>query len=421
MRLRKLLLVLTVFLSVLLVLSASPRSFFEPGILLVKSGTVWGFQWPDTYPVINVSDYSGENDSVRIQTALNDAALIGAVVLIPGGVWEASNLTAQSRTIILGMQDTVLRRPANDTSPFLVFEDQTDFAVMNVTFDGLQVSGASGIHLVNCSRFEISGNVFENIDVNAVRVDGLAEDFSISGNLLNVTNVAPIIVFGSPGIREVRRFEISNNTLLDSTNNGKIAVAFAADGVVSGNYLLGNNFGVATRCVTNITIVNNWIENCTSYGIYLGSQPGDEGSFDVNITGNYVLNSEIGIARYYGSGVMDDISLTDNTIVDSRLSDVQADFQASFVNNTFTSREKVQLLVPPKEFYGNLDVNGTFIIPADINGDGRVDMRDLGLASRLYGLTVDSEYWNPSADVIQDGVIDMRDIGFVARFFGIGS
>jgi hypothetical protein len=59
----------------------------------------------------------------------------------------------------------------------------------------------------------------------------------------------------------------------------------------------------------------------------------------------------------------------------------------------------------------------TPVIPAGIEGDGRVDIRDLCIVCRLYGATQGSENWNPRADVMQDGVIDMRDVGFVVRCF----
>jgi hypothetical protein len=135
------------------------------------------------------------------------------------------------------------------------------------------------------------------------------------------------------------------------------------------------------------------------------------------ISNNYVVGSNVGIARYYGSGSVVNVTVKNNTIVYSNQSDVYADFQASFVNNTFTSRGKVRLFMVSAKFAGNVDLNGAPVIPADITGDSRVDMHDVGFVARLYGAVRGSGNWNPLADVIENGVIDMRDIAFVARCF----
>jgi hypothetical protein len=114
---------------------------------------------------------------------------------------------------------------------------------------------------------------------------------------------------------------------------------------------------------------------------------------------------------------MVNITVRDNTIIDNYQSDIRADFQASFINNTLTSRDKTRLLTIPVQFAGNVDINMTLIIPADIQDDGRVNMWDVGTVARFFGTTSNSANWNPRADIIQDGAIDMKDVGYVARCF----
>ncbi len=375
------------------------------------------FSPPESYVVINVSDYEGATASERIQKALDDVPPEGATVFIPDGIWEAYNLTAKSKTILTGTDGTVIRRPANTTTPFLTFTDQTDFAIFNLKFEGQNITEATGILIVNGIRFQISNNTFRNIDRTAVHVTGVCEDFTIDGNSLENSNGAPILIFGSPGTRQIRRFAISNNTLLDSFNNGKIGVAFAAEGTISANHIANCTYGVGTRCVSNITIESNIIEDCTSYGIYLGTQPADLGSSNIEISGNYISNSRVGIARYYGSGSMENVTLRNNTLVYNEQSDIYADFQGVFVNNTLTSKDKLTLLTIPSKFMGNSDINHTTIIPTDITNDGTVDMRDVGKVASLYGTSPDTWWWDPDADIIQDLVVDMRDIGYVAYCF----
>lgn len=55
---------------------------------------------------------------------------------------------------------------------------------------------------------------------------------------------------------------------------------------------------------------------------------------------------------------------------------------------------------------------------ADINNDGRVDMKDIGYVARRFGIIAADPLWDPAADINHDGKIDMKDIGYVARWFG---
>ncbi|MGD8565966.1 MAG: dockerin type I domain-containing protein [Candidatus Bathyarchaeota archaeon] len=65
------------------------------------------------------------------------------------------------------------------------------------------------------------------------------------------------------------------------------------------------------------------------------------------------------------------------------------------------------------------------ILVADLNGDGRVDMRDVAIVARAFGSEPGDPLWNPIADVtgpihmVPDGRVDMRDVAFVARAFGV--
>jgi len=371
-----------------------------------------------SYRLINVSDYTGETDGERIQKALNAVGSEGAIVFIPEGTWEACNLTAYTNTIVMGSNATVIKRPANTTLPFIMLDNQTDFAITGLIFDGQNEPDAAGVLIMNATRFRVSNNTFVDIARNAIKVCGVSTDFEVVDNLLVHTDVAPILLWGSPGTRIVSRFLVANNTLMNSTDNGKIGMAFSADGIVADNYVVGCTFGIATRDVSDITIRNNRIENSTSYGIYLGTQIGDTGSWNISIFDNQIIHSNIGIARYYGTYPISNVTLKGNTIINNQQWDVYADFQGSFINNTFTSKANVKLMTIPSRFIGNVDLASNPIIPADLNGDGKVDFRDIGGIARLYGSNSNSGNWNPAADIIQDGVIDMRDISFAARCFG---
>jgi len=62
--------------------------------------------------------------------------------------------------------------------------------------------------------------------------------------------------------------------------------------------------------------------------------------------------------------------------------------------------------------------NITVRLMGDVNGDGRVDMKDIAIVARAFGSTPGSPNWNPAADVGGFGIVNMKDIALVARNFG---
>ena len=74
----------------------------------------------------------------------------------------------------------------------------------------------------------------------------------------------------------------------------------------------------------------------------------------------------------------------------------------------------------------NILVDGTvkIRIVGDINGDGRVNMQDIGIVAASFGSYPGHPRWNPDADItgiqylVPDGVVNMQDVALVARNFG---
>jgi subtilisin family serine protease len=54
----------------------------------------------------------------------------------------------------------------------------------------------------------------------------------------------------------------------------------------------------------------------------------------------------------------------------------------------------------------------------DINGDGKVDMKDIGVLARLFGIKAGDTNWNPDCDLNSDGKINLRDVAMAAKNFG---
>lgn len=67
---------------------------------------------------------------------------------------------------------------------------------------------------------------------------------------------------------------------------------------------------------------------------------------------------------------------------------------------------------------GIVRVDILITIHGDLNGDRKVDMRDLAIVARAFGSMPGSPRWNPIADIDGNGNIDMKDVSFVAKNFG---
>jgi parallel beta-helix repeat protein len=60
----------------------------------------------------------------------------------------------------------------------------------------------------------------------------------------------------------------------------------------------------------------------------------------------------------------------------------------------------------------------TITFLGDVNGDGRVDMKDVAYVAKRFGSDPSSPLWDSNADQNDDSRVDMKDIAAVARNFG---
>lgn len=56
--------------------------------------------------------------------------------------------------------------------------------------------------------------------------------------------------------------------------------------------------------------------------------------------------------------------------------------------------------------------------PGDVNGDGKVDVRDLYAVARAYGSSEGQPNWSPACDINSDGKVDTRDYYITCRNYG---
>jgi uncharacterized protein (DUF2141 family) len=55
----------------------------------------------------------------------------------------------------------------------------------------------------------------------------------------------------------------------------------------------------------------------------------------------------------------------------------------------------------------------------DVNADGKVDMKDVGIVARAFGSSAGKPNWDSLVDLNGDNKVDMRDVGIVCSNFGI--
>jgi hypothetical protein len=53
----------------------------------------------------------------------------------------------------------------------------------------------------------------------------------------------------------------------------------------------------------------------------------------------------------------------------------------------------------------------------DINGDGKVDMKDIGVLASLFGISAGDPKWNPDCDLNYDGKINLLDVALAVKNF----
>lgn len=65
-----------------------------------------------------------------------------------------------------------------------------------------------------------------------------------------------------------------------------------------------------------------------------------------------------------------------------------------------------------------LEGNYISVHTADINGDGRVNLKDVFLVGLAYGSRPGDPYWDSRRDVNKDGLIDLKDYSLVVMHYG---
>jgi len=235
---------------------------------------------------------------------------------------------------------------------------------------------------------------------------------------------------------------------------------------VYGNNISYNEFGirVASGGSGYLNVSNNIVMNNRGYGI--GLTGFGSSSNNATITRNLIVNNSDGIAlgQYSNYNTMSQNNISMN---DCGLYIEYSTKNMVYSNNIVDNNQQVNITSPSANAWDNdypsggnywsdydgadayrglyqnetgsdgigdapvvLDGNNTDHYPlmtpwtessgpvGDINGDGKVDMKDVGYVARRFMCVHGDPLWDATADFNSDGKINMVDIGTVARHFG---
>ena len=258
-----------------------------------------------------------------------------------------------------------------------------------------------------------------NVQVTARNNGNISETFNVTAYYDNVTiGTIPVV-----NLAQNSDTILTFNWNTSGVAEGNYTISALASTVpfefnVTNNYLADGQVQILTQirdvAVTNVTTSRTWA--------YQGA------SLNVTVTAKNVgdVNESFNLMAFYNASLLGNVSIVDlapgaevvevftwNTSALAPCSNYTISGQASIVPFEFNTTN-------------NIFVDGTVKIRlvGDINGDGKVDIRDVSLAALAFGTHAGDPRWNPDADItgiiylVPDGAVDIRDIALISKNFG---
>lgn len=191
-----------------------------------------------------------------------------------------------------------------------------------------------------------------------------------------------------------------------SQGQGVDSVAVTIDSVHTAIAYYASNNAVTEIAVINLTVSKTIV--CQGYSVAVNATVENKGvnaeSFNLTIYANATTVASLTVVL--DSGNSTEITIMWNT--------------TSFMIGNYTISAYAEPLPSETGTADNTFTYGVVYIGivGDINGDGRVDMKDIGYIARRFLISQMDALWDPNTDINGDGKIDMKDIGTAARHFG---
>jgi parallel beta-helix repeat protein len=330
--------------------------------------------------------------SERDRTVPLDAGYV-ALVNCTNITAKELNLTNNLECILLACttNSTVTRNHITDAGVGirLCYSSDNSFSENDITSSGggIEVCDSSNNSLYKNNIGASSGygvwvNSSSNIRISENNITGSSSDGIYLEDSSNNTIAENNITANNQGIA----FLYSNNNALAGNNITDSLCGISISGFSNNNTLVGNNIANNSQAMyidtgsSNLVYHNNFINNSVQVELYFAANIWDNGC-----EGNYW--SDYNGADSNGDGIGDTPYVID------------ADNQDNYP------------LVSPYEYWSNP-------IPADVNRDMRVDIRDIAYVCLRFLTTPASPNWNSICDMNSDGVVNMSDIAITCGNFG---
>jgi uncharacterized protein (DUF2141 family) len=226
------------------------------------------------------------------------------------------------------------------------------------------------------------------------------------------------------------RFDINNDRIINTKDAGLVDKYF---GTGTPNPLHGGAIGlvaqpskqnVSINYNVNITVAINSATNFSGYEVRILYDPNilTLSKYEVIPVPGWTDTMNVGFSKVIGSQNCTAVSLwleggtsfTGNTTLVIFTFKGLAKGETALDISTSTLATGWPMQETP---YNYTNCNVTVTMTGDINGDGKVDMKDIGYAAYRFGTDPSKPLWNPNADIDGDNKITMMDIGIIAYHY----
>lgn len=349
--------------------------------------------------------YSSDNNAIGGNNITNNGDGVYVASSSSGNSIAGNNITNNWAGVYLvsyASNTNILRNNITANNGYGVYI--ASYSSGNIIAGNNMTQNGDGINIASHSNGNsISGN---NITANSyygVLAYSLSYNNSIVGN--NITYNEEGVEFSTSYNDSVVSNNMKNmdcSLLLDSSSNDRIVsngiMAIYGDGVrlssSSGNIMIGNNItannGAGVKLDSssvNVFYHNNFVGNAQQVSSNASTNVWDNG---YPLGGNYWSDYN-GTDQRKGPGQ------------DEPGKDGIGDTPYVIDNNNV---DRYPLMKP------------SYLIPGDLNHDGKVNLQDLVIFAKAYGSKPGYPNWNPDADIGGDNIVDQSDLAILVIHYG---